>query len=462
MSELNEILTSVLAKVTPSPLERERVNAAVERVVKALKETTESLSVHADVEVEGSFAKDTWLSGDVDVDIFLLFDPEVSLEELRVNGLAASRRAAQLLGVEWVERYASHPYLTLKMGVCDVDVVPAYKVRSASQIVSPVDRTPFHTQYVKERLDEKPTLRNEVRLLKRFAKGIGVYGAEIRVEGFSGYLTELLVIYYGSFLGVLQSASAWRPYKVAIDVEGHYPSMRSIFERFRDPLVVVDPVDPKRNVASPVSLESLSKFIAAARAFLRKPSLSFFFPPQVEPVRLNELLRSREVIAVKLSVPPLAEDVLWGQAKRALKAVSSGLERFGFKVLGHSAWSDGKELVLLYELETLELPPLEKHEGPPVYSDHDERFVAKYLAEGCTAGPYVEGEKWAVIRSRKVRRAEEALSKLLSTYNLGEHITRSVKRGVELFLKERAAEASANDDYKRHLYEWLMRKPAWL
>jgi tRNA nucleotidyltransferase (CCA-adding enzyme) len=36
-------------------------------------------------------------------------------------------------------------------------------------------------------------------------KGTGVYGAEAKVEGFSGYLTELLVINYGSFPKALEA-----------------------------------------------------------------------------------------------------------------------------------------------------------------------------------------------------------------------------------------------------------------
>ncbi|MEZ0346881.1 MAG: CCA tRNA nucleotidyltransferase, partial [Infirmifilum sp.] len=307
MGGLAELLGEVLKRVSPSPEERERVGSAVERVVSTLKLAASELSVDAEVEVEGSFAKDTWLSGDVDVDVFLLFSPSVSVEELRVNGLAVARRAAEIIGASWVERYASHPYLTINVGVCKVDVVPAYRVPDPTQIRSPVDRTPFHTSYVRRKLDEKPELKDEVRLLKRFLEGIGVYGAEVKVEGFSGYLAELLVIYSGSFLELLKMASRWRPYRIAIDIEGHYPSPRSILERFKDPLVVVDPVDRRRNVASPVSLESLSTFIAAARAFLRKPSLNFFYPPLPEVSDPERLLAERAVVAVKLEVPPLPE-----------------------------------------------------------------------------------------------------------------------------------------------------------
>ncbi|MEM2298993.1 MAG: nucleotidyltransferase domain-containing protein, partial [Thermofilaceae archaeon] len=148
MNEFEAVLAEVLRRVTPSPEERERVGAVVENVVEGLRKAVAELALRAEVEVEGSYAKDTWLSGDVDVDVFLLFDTGVSLEELRAGGLAAARMAAQLVGARCVERFASHPYLTLLLDACSIDVVPAYRVPSPLQIRSPVDRTPFHTSYV--------------------------------------------------------------------------------------------------------------------------------------------------------------------------------------------------------------------------------------------------------------------------------------------------------------------------
>lgn len=461
MSEMDAVLAEVLRRVTPSQEERERVDATVGRVIEELRKAVAELSLKAEVEVEGSYAKDTWLSNDVDVDVFLLFDESVSLDELRAGGLAAARRVAELIGARSLERFASHPYLTLLLDACSVDVVPAYRVSSPSQIRSPVDRTPFHTSYVKRRLDEKPELREDVRILKRFAKGIGVYGAEVKVEGFSGYLLELLVIHYGSFLNLIKSAARWKPYRVVIDVEDQHAEERFILELFKDPLIVIDPVDPNRNVASPVSLESLCRFIAAARAFLRRPSIHYFYPVTPEPRQLEALLEGRAAIAAKLRVPPLSEDILWGQVKRALRALRSGFERFGFHVIGASGWAEGEEVVLLFELETLELPPLERHLGPPVYSDHDERFISAYASRGCVAGPYIEGDRWIVIKPRKVRDAREALAKLLSTYNIGEHLTECARRGFQILTGGEVLKASTLESYRAHLYGWLTRREPW-
>ena len=43
------------------------------------------------------------------------------------------------------------------------------------------------------------SLKGEVRILKKFFLHIGVYGAEIAKEGFSGYVSEVLISYFGSF-----------------------------------------------------------------------------------------------------------------------------------------------------------------------------------------------------------------------------------------------------------------------
>ena len=120
---------------------------------------------------------------------------------------------------------------------------------------------PFHTKYVSVRIAGK---EDDVLLLKQFMKGVHVYGSELRVGGFSGYLTELLVLCYGSFVAVLRAASSWRPGQ-RLDLEGHAAV------RHDEPLIVVDPVDPRRNVAGALTLDKMLQFAGAARSFLAEP-----------------------------------------------------------------------------------------------------------------------------------------------------------------------------------------------
>src|SRR5438552_17227255 len=106
--------------------------------------------------------------------------------------------------------------------------------------MSAVDRTPLHVDYVLGHV--KQGQQNDVRLLKAWAEGIGVYGAEATVLGFSGYLCELLILKYASFRGVLDSSLSWRPGTVIV-LEG--PPARTSPE----PLIVVDAAARIRNAA---------------------------------------------------------------------------------------------------------------------------------------------------------------------------------------------------------------------
>jgi len=95
MNRMEGLLSEVLKRVTPTQAERERVSQVVAKVVEVLERSARELQAEVEVEVEGSFAKDTWLSGDVDVDVFLLFDPSVPVEELRLKGLHIAKKAAR-------------------------------------------------------------------------------------------------------------------------------------------------------------------------------------------------------------------------------------------------------------------------------------------------------------------------------------------------------------------------------
>ncbi len=111
-------------------------------------------------------------------------------------------------------------------------------------------------------------------------QGTGVYGAEIKVGGFSGYLCELLIIKYGSFAETVEAFAHYSK-RVIVDIESHYAGrQRELSLLFPEPLVIVDPVDKGRNVASAVQPEKLYSFVAASRAFLHKPDAIFLFPAE--------------------------------------------------------------------------------------------------------------------------------------------------------------------------------------
>ncbi len=461
MVQPGEVEREVLERIRPGEEERRRVMEVYGSVRRALEEGLRDRVPGFSVSLQGSVAKDTWLSGNVDLDVFVLFPAELGKRWIKEEALKLLLRVFE----DWryTVRYAEHPYLTLLVDGYEVDVVPALKLTSAREARTAVDRTPFHTEYVNSKLDGG--MRDQVRLLKAFMKGIGVYGAEVRVRGFSGYLAELLVIAYGGFRAVLEAASRWkRP--VVVDVENHYRgNIGEVLARFPDsPLVVVDPVDPGRNAAAAVSPRRMGELAWAARRYLESPGPEYFFPPRREPglAELEHILSSSglEAVFISFDAPSLAPDVLWGEVLRIARRARGVAENWGFRVVEVDAWSDEETVVVAVVAESGVLSPSELVVGPQFDNyEHSERFLAKYL-EGAVAGPWIgEDGRWRAVRPRRYRSLTSLLEERHKEYMVAPHF-RSVRPRI-LSLGE-AYEALSGRGGLDWLYRTLRLAPPWL
>src|SRR3989449_473357 len=193
----------VLARIRPTPDEEARIEKLVREILDRLRSTLRSKGWEAKPFLAGSVAKGTHLTG-TEIDVFVAFPPDLPRADLEERGLALGK-----ILEKGTHRYAEHPYTRGWYGGFEVEIVPCYRITDATQRMSAVDRTPLHVDYVLGRVKEGQT--DEIRLLKAWAEGIGVYGAEAKILGFSGYLCELLVLKYGTFRGVLEASLSWRP-----------------------------------------------------------------------------------------------------------------------------------------------------------------------------------------------------------------------------------------------------------
>lgn len=169
----------ILKRIKPTPEEENEILSIADELVERSKSIISEMGIDAEPIIVGSVAKGTFLK-DPDIDIFIRFPPDTPRENLERYGLEIGRK----LIPDGRENYAEHPYIHGTYKGYEVDIVPCYRVEDGSRKMSAVDRTPFHTEYIKSHLKDEQ--RDEVRLLKRFMKGIGVYGAEAEIEGFSG------------------------------------------------------------------------------------------------------------------------------------------------------------------------------------------------------------------------------------------------------------------------------------
>jgi len=434
--EFDAVVERVRERVEPDDDERAALASVVERLTDRAEAAATALPVPVKVVLAGSTARETWLAGGRDVDLFLQFPPDLDREHLRAYGLE--------LGHEILpksrEEYAEHPYVVGEFDGFQVDVVPCYALDSATDIRSSVDRTPFHTRYVQARLD--PALSGDVRVTKQFLTGIGVYGSDLRTRGFSGYLTELLVVEHGGFRPLVEAAADWTP-PVELDPEDHATT------GFDDPLVVVDPTDPGRNVAAVLSASNLARFQHYARVLLDSSDEALFEPPRRDPldataVRERFAARGTTPVALRFDVPNLVDDQLWPQLRRSLSGVTGELDRRGFEVLRGDTFAQPhkpgvdrddktRTAALLVELSVARRPAVERHEGPPVAVRRHARSFYEAYADSDAAGPFVDGDRYVVERDREFTTARAFLdSDALFDVALGAAVERALAAGYDL------------------------------
>jgi tRNA nucleotidyltransferase (CCA-adding enzyme) len=464
------ICDSILHRIVPPDSERTRVNDLAENLRAKLVAEAESDGLEAEVRIDGSVAKGTWLKGDADIDIFLRVPVSLSRADLERRCLGVARRA--LKGHTIIERFAEHPYVETHVDGVRVNVVPCYNV-ARGEWRSATDRTPFHTEYVVSHLDASQ--KNEVRLLKAFLKGIGVYGADVKVSGFSGMLCETLIMYYGSFMSTLEHAQSWKT-STTIDLEHYYKDREGeLLDLFEEPLVVIDPVDPGRNLAAAISHQRLWEFVAASRAFSTKPSSAFFAARKTTPLDMARFRREMQrrgwnLLAIEIGRVDAVVDVLWSQLFRTERALRNLLKQEGFNVTRSASWSNETNLsIILFELESLKLPAVRKHVGPQVArSQASQLFVRKHVGEHRSiSGPWVDDDRWAVIQLRDTTSAAQLLRSKIR--DGGRHVGVASKIALVLKRKHQVLEGTAivglyrkNHDAAAFVTSFLEGRPSWL
>jgi tRNA nucleotidyltransferase (CCA-adding enzyme) len=263
---------------------------------------------------------------------------------------------------------------------------------------------------------------------------------------------------------------------MTIDIEKHYANREKELKLlFNEPLVIIDPVDKGRNVASAVKAQKIYTFVAAARAFLKTPSTAFFYPRETKPLSAGALRHRLErngpaFVFLTFGAVEAVPDVLWGQLYRTQRSLRKLVELGDFGVLRDAVWSDEKTLsVFILELEQRVLPAVKKHLGPPLERQKEcENFLAKYVANGSVvAGPYVENGRWVVELPRKFTDVVDFLRDKLKeggrTSGVAELISQALRREFSIMVNGEVAEAYAGSrEFAKFLTEFLEGKPFWL
>ena len=434
---MNERELELLKRIKPSQNETKIVNEFTKRLIEKAEKIAKPF--YADPLIVGSISKGTWLKGDHDIDLFIVFRKKIERKKLEERGLQIGVELCKQLGGTYDIRYAEHPYVRLKVKSFYIDVVPCYHIKKGEKIISAVDRSPHHNDYIKETL--KNFQKDEVRLLKYFCKKTNIYGADAKTNGFSGYLCELLVVTYGTFRNVLKEmqkldfGEVVDPQRYAKQISNLKGSKyeRKLKKKFRnDSLIVVDPVDSNRNVAAPVHPINLLRFKIEAKKYLETGK----FPQKRRKTKLElirKLKKDREskFIGLKFNPPDIIPENLYPQLRKFEKRVARYLRENDFRLLRHFSWTnETNKAYLIFEVENSILSNYKKKEGPIIFSNEVENFLKKY--KDYKYKPYIDDNRFYVCYKRRITDVASALKQFLNS-NRAEIPKKIAERKISIF-----------------------------
>jgi tRNA nucleotidyltransferase (CCA-adding enzyme) len=420
MNSASCIISQASKYCEPSAAEEKKLASVAAHVIRLVRKFRSPHIV--DIVAGGSFAKGTWIKGDADLDIFVRIMPSVDKVEFERLGKAIGLRT--LKNYETRIRYSEHPYVEAFVRKVRVNIVPCYDVEKGKWR-SAADRSPFHTEYILRKMNHQK--KKEVRLLKKFLKSIGVYGAEIARGGISGYVTEILILKYGSFISTIQGVADIASERQVISID---EVDKDILKTFQSKIVIIDPIDQRRNLGAAISAESLAKFILAARAFIHRPSLKFFEPMKNPAARRNKLYSN--LLIVEFKYRDRSPDTIWGQLKKTLSSISKQLKLAHFNVIRATCITDEAGLAsFVFLLQSLKLPNYIERIGPEVFRKKESfEFISKNFNDSLLFWTNEEMRIIGLFKAR-VTEADDYLRSLFQERSQNAGITRGLKEDLQ-------------------------------
>lgn len=331
-------MKEVLKDIKPTKKEEQILKNKVNQILKQLK------SLKLNPILGGSGAKNTWLKGNHDLDIFVKFKRGTkNISKILENKLKKKFKIEKLHG--------SRDYFRIKQNNFTFEIVPITNITKASQAENITDISPLHYKWV----NKYKKYNDDIRLAKALTIAQRIYGAESYIKGFSGYVLEILTIHYKGFNNLMKNAAKWKK-RTIIDTNKllKNPLKELNKAKTQSPLIVVDPVDKTRNAASALSQENFSKFIKVSKSYLKKPSKKLFIEI---PVKIP-----KKSVIIKFKTPEGKQDIVGAKLVKKQNFIVRKLNKEGFKVKKYG-WDWDK---YWFEVKHKTLSKTKEIQGPPL------------------------------------------------------------------------------------------------
>ncbi|MFX0038265.1 MAG: hypothetical protein ACFFCY_00975 [Promethearchaeota archaeon] len=325
MATLNNIFSEVLKEITPTTQEIDLINDITKLLEELLKKKAQELKIkYNKIEPQGSTGiKQTQVKNDFDIDLFIGLnynDYKIKYKGLSKSKLKKKSKKDFLeLCNSWILKsltlnefqnprllYAEHPYVTvdyiLRNIKIKIDIVLYFDLESdyikEYGPITAVDRSPWHGYFVRDKLN--PKQKNDVRLLKQFFKACYSYGDKTAIGkvGFIGYSAELLIYYFNDLINLFENFIELD--KKPLDYYNrNVEELNKIVHFHNDYLIIVDPIDKNRNVASAISDRAFKYCNQRINEFLEHPSLEYF---KVKPIPEIDLSDKEDPLLSKIFI----------------------------------------------------------------------------------------------------------------------------------------------------------------
>ncbi len=410
---MKNILADALKNIKPSKEEekdiKNKVNSTLNKINKNLKDAKAILG--------GSGIKGTWLRKANDADIFVKFN----YKKYKDKSNKISYTLEKILKKKTLKirrLHGSRDYFQIKKKDFTYEIIPILDIKKAELAKNITDVSQLHANWVNKKGKK---FKDDIRLLKQFCKSAKVYGAESYIHGFSGYICEILTIYYKGFTNVIKNASKWKD-KVIIDIENYWKGKNILMElnksKTYSPLIVIDPVQADRNAAAAISKEKFDLLKKKAKEFLKNPSKKFFEIKEINEQVLKRKAGKNTLILMDIIPKKGKEDVVGCKLIKASEFIQKKLKQNDFTIIDHG-WQWNKNALFFFIIKKQKLSDFIEREGPPLKAkQHVKNFKKKYKKT------YIKTNRIYTKVKREFKKPEELIKSLKKEDYLKEKINK--------------------------------------
>ncbi|MDO8556583.1 MAG: CCA tRNA nucleotidyltransferase [Nanoarchaeota archaeon] len=375
----------------PTPTEEKHLQTTVKTIIQQIN------IPGATAKLGGSGAKGTWLAGTHDLDIYIIFNykkyaPQTTqLADITEQHLKKHFKLERLHG--------SRDYFQTTYNGYTIEFIPILNITTAKQAKNITDISQLHVTYV----NKHQKLKQDIRTAKAFMKAAGIYGAESYIQGFSGYLVELLTIHYKGFNNLIKKAAQWKT-TTAI---GTAKDVACLNEAKKvSPLIIIDPVDSTRNAAAAINEEKYNQFITICKKYLKTKNKAPFF---MTPLFNLTTIKKRYNTIFTLTADEGKKDVIGAALRKTYEKTLYTLEHHEFKIIKKGwHWDEHQQAYFYFNIQTTTLPTTILLKGPPItMEDASKAFRKKHKKIYITKGRLIAEDQ------RNIRTIEQLHKKVL-------------------------------------------------